>query len=344
MGARLVEHQGGDPTGEIYPYPDQVHAGPTETKRGFTFGAREIVVAVVVLGLVAVGGYFGVSALLRDEPFTVEGTLQLNTASITTAGLPPGFNCAGSAGYRDVGPGAPVTVSDEAGTLLAKSTLSGSVGGPGWCALSFSVEDVPAGSKFYRVEVARRGDMSYTEEEARGRVGLTLGDEKPEVGPAAPVPPPSQNPSPPPAARPPAAPRPARPCTGRPGTADSACVFDAVYLRWRVRTIQLRSGQFADLMCFCRGCPLRVRHATSARRNRSRERVQPRDAGDLPHDMHRQRRRHVQGRERRRGVSVLTSWPTSRRSPTAIRAFTSTVHARASRIDRPQKLGPLTES
>jgi hypothetical protein len=212
-----VEYQGGDPTGEIYPYPEKVHSEPTDTKRGFTFGAREIVVAVVVLGLVAVGGYFGVSALLKDEPFTVEGTLQLNTASITTAGLPPGFNCAGSGGYRDVGPGAPVTVSDEAGTLLAKSTLSGSVGGPGWCALSFSVEDVPAGSKFYRVEVARRGDMSYTEGEARGRVGLTLGDEKPEVGPAAPAPaPPSQNASPPPAARPPAAPAPVGPVPADP--------------------------------------------------------------------------------------------------------------------------------
>jgi len=205
-----VEYQGGDPTDEIYPYPEQAHPVTPAAKGRFKFGTRQLVIAAVVLGLVAVGSYFGASALLKDEPFTVEGTLQLNTASITTTGLPPGFNCAGSGGFNDVGPGAPVTVSDEAGTLLAKSTLSGSVGGPGWCALSFAVKDVPAGSKFYRVEVARRGDMSYTEDEARERVGLTLGDSKPEVEPATPAQPPSRNASPPsPAARPPAGPVPA---------------------------------------------------------------------------------------------------------------------------------------
>ncbi|WP_079927207.1 hypothetical protein [Mycobacterium sp. AT1] len=207
-----MEHQGGEPTDAIYPYPEQLSAEPPLTKRRFTFGAREVLAAAVVLILVAAGAYFGVSSLVGDKPFTVEGTLQLNTASITTTALPPGFNCAGSGGYGDVGPGAPVTVSDEAGTLLAKSTLSGSVGGPGWCALSFSVKDVPAGSKFYRVEVARRGDMSYTEDEARERVGMTLGDAKPEVEPAEPAPPPSRNASPPtPAARPPVAPAQAGP-------------------------------------------------------------------------------------------------------------------------------------
>ena len=69
------------------------------------------------------GAYFGVSALMEDEPFTLTGTLQLRSDSIATTGLPPDFNCAGKSGCGDIGPGASVTVTDESGTLLAKSTL-----------------------------------------------------------------------------------------------------------------------------------------------------------------------------------------------------------------------------
>ncbi|QZH61836.1 hypothetical protein K1X22_09080 [Mycolicibacterium farcinogenes] len=179
-------YQGGDPTQAAYPYPQEPnHETQSMARRWFRFGVGGTIAAA----LVAVGAYFGVAALVKDKPFTLAGTLQLNSGSITSSGLPPGFNCAGSGGYSDITPGAPVTVSDEAGTLLAKSTFDGSVGGPGWCALSFSVKDVPAGSKFYRVEVARRGDMSYTEEEARALVSLTLGDAKPAVDSTAPTPP-----------------------------------------------------------------------------------------------------------------------------------------------------------
>jgi hypothetical protein len=202
-----VDYEGGDPTAEIYPYPDQPVGTSVADQQRFRVSTRQGIAAAIVLVVVAIGAYFGVSALVKDGPFTLEGTLQLNSNSITTTGLPPGFNCAGSGGYGDIVPGAPVTVSDEAGTLLAKSTLNGSVGGQGWCALSFAVKDVPSGSRFYRVEVARRGDMSYTEDEARERVGLTLGDAQPEVESTRPAPP---------ARTPDAAPAPARPSVAPP--------------------------------------------------------------------------------------------------------------------------------
>jgi hypothetical protein len=220
-------YQGGDPTQAISPYPEEPpHPTPPAGRRRFHAGARGAIAAALALVALAVATYFGVTALHKDEPFTLEGTLQLNSDSITTGGLPPGFNCAGSGGYSDIAPGAPVTVSDEGGTLLAKSTFDGSVGGPGWCALSFSVKDVPAGSKFYRVEVARRGDMSYTEEEARARVGLTLGDAKPQIESTVPVPaPPARTPnaSGPTAALPAAGPVPADPRPATPPAYSTPC-------------------------------------------------------------------------------------------------------------------------
>lgn len=212
-----MENYGGDPTQPVYPYPDgPPPVTPADAGRRFPLGAVGGLAAAIVLVAVGIAVYFGVSAVAGDEPFTLEGTLQLNSDSIKTTALPPGFNCAGSGGYSDVGPGAPVTVSDEAGTLLGKSTLEGSVGGPGWCAMTFTVADVPAGAKFYRVEVARRGDMSYTEDEARGRITLTIGDVEPAAPPATAAPPPRTPQAAPPAARPPADTAPAGPVPADP--------------------------------------------------------------------------------------------------------------------------------
>jgi hypothetical protein len=122
----------------------------------------------------------------------VTGTLQLNSDSVTTSGLPMGFACAGNGGYSDIGPGAAVTISDESGKLLAKGSIEGSYAQAGSCVLTFKVFDVPAGAKFYKLEVSHRGEMSYTEAEARSGIQVSLGNSEQKSTPptvqAAPAP------------------------------------------------------------------------------------------------------------------------------------------------------------
>ncbi|WP_169846727.1 hypothetical protein [Rhodococcus marinonascens] len=70
-------------------------------------------------------------------------------------------------------------VSDESGILLAKGSFTGSSGRGGtngYCIFDFTVTDVPRGSKFYEVEIAHRGGLSYTETEAEEGLALSIGD------------------------------------------------------------------------------------------------------------------------------------------------------------------------
>jgi hypothetical protein len=204
----------GGSTDPVYPYPEPQGTNPPTPKKRFRLGAVGGFVAALVLVAAGIAVYFGVTAVLKDEPFTINGTLSLRTSSITTSGLPGGFACAGKGGYNDVGPGSAVTVSNESGTVLAKGSFDGSFGESNWCVFTFSIKDVPAGAKFYTVQVSQRGEMTYSEEEARGRVDISLGDSAPEPS-AAPAPPP---PTPPPAAapKPPAGPPPAGPVPADP--------------------------------------------------------------------------------------------------------------------------------
>lgn len=233
-----------DPAYE-YPYPDtevwpKVHdnASMGPEKKRFRVGAVGGFFAAVLLIAAGVGGYFGITALTgKDEkpPFTIDGTLSLRADSITSSGLPPGFACAGEGGYNDIGPGTAVTVADESGTLLAKGTLDGSFGEKNWCVFTFSIADVPVGAKFYKISVSRRGEMSYTEQEARGRVEMSLGDSSSDVTTAPPSPPPAPSTvaAPAPAPRPgpvpadPAVPTYATQCTSgvAVGSSKTSCAF-----------------------------------------------------------------------------------------------------------------------
>ena len=71
-----------------------------------------------------VGAYVGIRAYTKPTPpvpFTLTGTVHLNTNSVTTSGLPSGFGCAGTQAYNDIGPSAPVTVADESGHRRARA-------------------------------------------------------------------------------------------------------------------------------------------------------------------------------------------------------------------------------
>ncbi|BBY62186.1 hypothetical protein [Mycolicibacterium helvum] len=233
-GERAYEYPYGyaDSDSDTSPKVDTA-ALPLQTKR-FRFGALGGFIAAVVLIAAGVGAYFGITALTgKDEkpPFTINGTLSLRADSVTTTGLPPSFACAGKGGYNDIGPGADVTVANESGTLLAKGRLDGSFGEKDWCVFTFTVSDVPAGAKFYKVTVSHRGEMSYTEQEAHARIELSLGDSPSEttVAAAPPASPPAAAPAPKPVPADPAVPTYATQCTSgvAVGSSETSCAFAA---------------------------------------------------------------------------------------------------------------------
>jgi hypothetical protein len=119
------------------------------------------------LGLAGSGGPAGPSG----ETFDLRGTFTLNSGG-------GGYGtCGGSGGYSDITGGTAVTVYNAAGTVLSQGALgTGRPAGMGTCVFSLSAESVPAGEKFYLVEVSHRGRIMVRPEDARnGNVALSLG-------------------------------------------------------------------------------------------------------------------------------------------------------------------------
>lgn len=151
---------------------------PSEQKpsrRPFWLGVGAGVTATVVVAGMAVAAVAGVQAMRTPSTFDIAGTFTLK-GKATTSGLPADFACAGTGGYSDLSPTAAVKVSNESGTLLAKGRMTGSYGTTGYCVFDFTVTDVPRGSKFYEVEIAHRGGLSFTEAEAEDGLSLSIGD------------------------------------------------------------------------------------------------------------------------------------------------------------------------
>lgn len=186
------------PVAAPQPYPDPPAPGNSRTRRWALVAAAAAAAVAVVVAAVVLFRPSG-HATTTAEPFTIAGTLQLPANVAKTSGLPSGFMCAGAREYGDIGPEAPVTVEDEAGKLLAKGAVQSSSKGGDGCFLKFRVEDVPSGAQFYRVQVAQRPEMSYTEEEAKAGVQFLLGTVDTEPTPTTSAPPPVKA-SPPPTA------------------------------------------------------------------------------------------------------------------------------------------------
>jgi hypothetical protein len=110
-------------------------------------------------------------------------------------------------------------VADETGKLIAKGDIQSSYGQQGSCLFLLRVNDVPGGKKFYRVQVAQRGETSYTEAEAKA--GINLAIRSPAPNPTGTPPPagPSPTPNPAPTTQPP---RTAVPPTETPEDPESA--------------------------------------------------------------------------------------------------------------------------
>lgn len=110
------------------------------------------------------------------KTMTVSGAITL-AAENSDAGISSTYegSCWGIGGYDDIKSGAQVTVRDNTGASVGLGELESSEVWAGeTCLLKFSVEDVPAGSGIYSVEVSHRGQISFKESEAAD-VQLTLG-------------------------------------------------------------------------------------------------------------------------------------------------------------------------
>jgi len=186
-----------DPTGPIVDWPADIPPPKQRFGKGVIIGFM----TAVLLAVIGIGGYFGITHYKKTRPFTMSGTLTV----YSDIGLTGGANCRGTGGYSDIGPGAAVNVSDESGTLLAKGQLEIGSGESGWCSWPFRITDVPGGKKFYKVEVSHRGEVNFDANEARDGILLQLGDvpEGATNPPSRSAPPSSQ-----PAAAPPPAPSP----------------------------------------------------------------------------------------------------------------------------------------
>lgn len=169
--------------GQPPPYYGQFPQGPPP--RPPRSGKKIAIIAAAAV-VVAAAAMTGIVLLVvnasTSKTFEITGTIALSDtssssrSSISSYSSSAGFDCQGTGGYSDIGPNTAVAVMDETGTLIAKGSLTGSSGSSSLCVLSFSVPDVPTGKKYYKVEVSHRGELSYTEEEARDGLGLTLGD------------------------------------------------------------------------------------------------------------------------------------------------------------------------
>lgn len=141
---------------------------------------RWLIVAATGALIAAAGVTWLVWPSSATDRFDLAGTLLLNgrTSHDGSGG------CVGSGGYSDITEGAPVTVYDSTGTVIATGQLGGG-DDRGWtptadtersnqCWFTFTVS-VP-NADFYQVEVSHRGKQTYKRSQAQsGSIALTLG-------------------------------------------------------------------------------------------------------------------------------------------------------------------------
>ena len=118
-------------------------------------------------------GITGCSAAAASNAFTVNGQLSVSGEGGSSAGA----ECFPSDGYDDIAEGTSVVVMDAAGKTVAIGKLGAGETGSYLlsCNFKFKVTGVPAGAKFYKVEVSHRGAVQYTEKQMHQTLDLSLG-------------------------------------------------------------------------------------------------------------------------------------------------------------------------
>jgi hypothetical protein len=136
-----------------------------------------LLIALGAAAVIALGG--GAFAILRSKTASshdISGSFTLFDSDMTGD---DGDLCEGEGGYGDLGSGTPVRVTDAEGKLIGATTLGfGHTTARGACEFEFTIPDVEE-TEFYRFEVGRRGEISYSKDELADvgwAVFLSVGD------------------------------------------------------------------------------------------------------------------------------------------------------------------------
>lgn len=171
----------GRPAAAIRPTVPPPPVSDSAPRSQAALGCLSALVLAVVIGL---GAFFVIGSHGAPTPTPVlhriTGTLELaDTSAYGNGILAVGGSCWGTGGYSDITAGATVTLTDEAGTILASTSLGEGSGTASLCTFDFTLEGVPDTAKFYSVQVSRRGQVtnSHADMVADGwTFALTLGD------------------------------------------------------------------------------------------------------------------------------------------------------------------------
>lgn len=127
----------------------------------------------------------GTSEPKAEQPTTSEVTSEAPRAfqatgvfAINDPGgvLVDGYRCQGDGGYDDLYAGTQVVVRDASSTQVAIGELGlGAVQEDGTCEFALMVFSVPPSSDIYTIEVANRGEISFTQEDAAKGLSLSVG-------------------------------------------------------------------------------------------------------------------------------------------------------------------------
>lgn len=135
---------------------------------------RRLPVLLVLTGVVLAGcSTAQASKPAAPRVLHVSGSISVGYSDPT--GLPTSGPCqSGGDGYTDVATGAEVVITDDAGATLVITQLGmGAFDATRHCVFPFSAS-VPAGKRFYGVQVSHRGTVKESEADM-GHVALTLG-------------------------------------------------------------------------------------------------------------------------------------------------------------------------
>ncbi|MBB1025684.1 hypothetical protein G6019_14865, partial [Dietzia sp. DQ12-76] len=150
-------------------------------------------VVVVILGLALVGPGSDSGTGPADSPrgplppqawqaperapgglFDVEGRFTV----MSSPGEPvsgDGSGCDLPLTLSDIGEGTRITLSQGVSTPLGSTMLAYEGGDLSSCTFTFDFGEVPSGAPFYLIEIPGRGQLTYTEDELRAGVDITLG-------------------------------------------------------------------------------------------------------------------------------------------------------------------------
>lgn len=158
--------------------PPAPTVGPRSRLPWIVAGLAVVVAAVAVGWQTLLSASEPERAAVEQKALTVDGIIGLGLGGFTGTG--PG--CEGAGGFDDVAIGTDVTVTDASGTVVAVGAIESSAARydfkvgtqPLGCDLHFRLTGVPAGKKFYGVEVGRRGVVRYDEAALARSIKLTL--------------------------------------------------------------------------------------------------------------------------------------------------------------------------